>query len=47
MGYRDIRAGRLNILPASIEDLEVLARMGLIEIDESGPKIVRDSQFVI
>lgn len=43
---RDIRAGRLTMLPASSEDLAMLAGLGLIEINDNGPRIIRGGQFI-
>jgi hypothetical protein len=43
---RDIRAGRLTMLPASPEDLATLTSLGLIEINDNIPRIARGGQFI-
>ena len=44
---RDIRPGRLTMLPASAEDLATLTSLGLIEVNDNNvPRITRGGQFI-
>lgn len=44
---RDIRAGRLSMLPASADDLATLANLGLIEMNDNVPRLTRGGQYII